>query len=205
MNPEDLDPFSAQQSPQTLRVISPAKSAVLVIDVLNDFVEPDGAMPLPGAKALYDPINRLTAAARTAGAAVVWVCAEYDPDDRLFEKRVPHCLVGTRGAEIPAELVREPADRVQHKRRYSAFFGTDLDLWLREHAIEQVVLCGLVTNICVRSTAHDAFFHGYDVVIARDACMATGPREEASSLYDLATHYATISDVEAVRAGWRTA
>ena len=59
---------------------------------------------------------------------------------------------------------------------------------------------GVVTNICVRSTVHDGFFRGYDIVVPHDACAATGPREHASSLYDIATHFGTVSDAGTVLA-----
>ena len=59
---------------------------------------------------------------------------------------------------------------------------------------------GVVTNICVRSTVHDAFFNGYEVVVPQDCCAATGPREQESSLYDIATHFGTVSDAATVAA-----
>lgn len=62
---------------------------------------------------------------------------------------------------------------------------------------------GVVTNICVRSTVHDAFFHGYQVVVPEDAVAATGPREQESSLYDIATHFGIVSDSRSVVAGLR--
>jgi len=84
------------------------------------------------------------------------------------------------------------------KRRYSGFFETDLDLRLRELGVRHVVLTGVVTNICVRSTAHDAFFRGYDVVIAEECVAATSEREQASSLYDIDTHYGTVAGLDSV-------
>ena len=83
-------------------------------------------------------------------------------------KRAVHCLAGTRGAEIVDELDVHDSDLVVPKRRYSAFFATDLDLLLRERDIDTVVVAGVVTNICVRSTVHDALFLGYDVLVCSD-------------------------------------
>jgi ureidoacrylate peracid hydrolase len=68
--------------------------------------------------------------------------------------------------------------------------------------IDQLVVFGVVTNICVRSTVHDAFFNGYSVVVPRDCCAATGPREQESSLYDIATHFGVVSDAAAVTAAF---
>jgi ureidoacrylate peracid hydrolase len=86
------------------------------------------------------------------------------PDDALFKKPIPHCLIDTWGAQLVDALHRAPDDLIVRKRRYSAFFGTDLDLLLREHTITTVIITGVVTNICVRSTVHDAFFLGYGVM-----------------------------------------
>jgi ureidoacrylate peracid hydrolase len=64
--------------------------------------------------------------------------------------------------------------------------------------VDQLVIFGVVTNICVRWTVHDAFFNGYDVVAARDCCAATGAPEQESSLYDIATHFGVVTDAECV-------
>jgi len=169
--------------------------------MLNDFLEPEGAMPLPEGRRLYDPIRRLLGAARENDASVIWVCDEHPPLDREFEKRSVHCLKGSWGAEIVAELERDNDEYRVAKRRYSGFFETDLDLRLREFGIDHLILTGVVTNICVRSTVHDAFFLGYGVVVPEDCVAATGPREQASSLYDIATHFGTVSGSRDVVAG----
>jgi hypothetical protein len=77
-------------------------------------------------------------------------------------------------------LHRAPEDMIVPKRRYSAFFGTDLDLHLRERQIATVLVAGVVTNICVRSTVHDAFFLGYEVVVPVECVAATSPEAQAT-------------------------
>jgi ureidoacrylate peracid hydrolase len=114
-----------------------------------------------------------------------------------------HAIEGTWGAELHPDLGVAEGERVLAKRRYSGFFQTDLDLWLREHGIEKVVVTGVALNICVRATVHDAFFHGYQVVIVEDASRATGQREHDSSLYDIATHYGDVAQTDEVIASWR--
>ena len=176
----------------------PSRSAVLVVDMLNDFLEPTGAMPLPDGERLYAPIGRLLASARAHGSAVIWVCDTHPPGDREFDKRSEHCLGGTWGAQI-VEALHPPDDEYRvAKRRYSGFYETDLDLRLRELGVAHVILAGVVTNICVRSTAHDAFFRGYDVIVVEDCVAATSEREQESSLYDIDTHFGTVSGLEAV-------
>ena len=178
--------------------LEPGRSAVLVVDMLNDFLEPSGAMPLPEGRRVYEPIRRLLTSARASGSPVIWVCDTHPRDDREFEKRTVHCLAGTWGAQIVDAL--EPRDddyRVQ-KRRYSGFYETDLDLRLREQRVTTLILTGIVTNICVRSTAHDAFFRGYDVIVVQDCVAATSDREQDSSLYDIDTHFGTVASLEEV-------
>ncbi len=178
----------------------PERSAVLVIDMLNDFLEPEGAMPLLEGRRLYEPIQRLLKSARSSRTPVIWICDEHLPSDREFEKRSVHCLKGTWGADIVADLGADPEELRIPKTRYSGFFATDLDERLRQQGIEHLILTGVVTNICVRSTAHDAFFRDYRVTIPVECVAATSEREQESTLYDLDTHYATVADLEEVLA-----
>lgn len=176
----------------------PGRTAVLVVDMLNDFLAPTGAMPLPGGDRLYEPIRRLLGAARAHGSPVIWVCDTHPPGDREFDKRSVHCLAGTWGAQV-VDALQPPDDEYRVlKRRYSGFYETDLDLRLRELGVQHVILTGVVTNICVRSTAHDAFFRGYDVIVVQDCVAATSEREQESSLYDIDTHYGTVASLEEV-------
>jgi ureidoacrylate peracid hydrolase len=150
--------FSEQRIPVQPLALDPHRTAVLVVDMVNEFFEPGGKMVLDGGTALYVPVNALLDAVHQAHLPVFYTNQWLRPDDALFKKRVPHCLMGTWGAQLVDALHRAPADIVVPKRRYSAFFGTDLDLLLRERKIDTVIVSGVVTNICVRSTVHDAFF-----------------------------------------------
>lgn len=195
-----IDEFSAHRSEETV-ALSPARTAVLVIDMLNDFCKPGGAMVLPGYETLVGPQQAVLAAARASGGAVVHVCDSHRPSlrhDREFAKRTPHCITGTWGARIIDELKPVPGDLVVAKHRYSGFFNTNLDLTLKDMGVDTVIAMGVVTNICVRSTVHDAFFHGYHVVVPEDCVAATGPREQESSLYDIGTHFGIVSTAAAV-------
>ena len=200
MTTGQIDSFSAhrRESPPLARLVG-REAALLVVDMLVDFLHPGGRMPLAGGDVLYGPINRMAAAIRAAGGRVCWIRDEHENEtDREFDKRTPHCIAGTGGSLVVPELTRDPTDRDLVKRRYSAFFGTDLDLWLRGLGIRHLVICGVVTNICVRSTVHDGFFLGYDVIVPTDGCLATGPREQASSLYDIETHFGRLATSDEV-------
>lgn len=185
------DSFSERRTEETIR-FKPQHCAILVVDMLNDFFKEGGEMVLEGGQVLYEPIDRLTRTARQLKMPVFWLNQSLSPDDTLFRKRVVHCLKGSWGAEIVDDLTVADEDIVVPKRRYSGFFQTDLDLHLRERNIKQVIVTGVVTNICVRSTVNDAFFLGYDVFVPEDCVMATSDQLQASHLYDIDTHYGTV-------------
>jgi ureidoacrylate peracid hydrolase len=197
-----VDVFSAHQIAEHMR-IDPAGAAVLVVDMVNDFCKPGGKMVLPGCETLVPPQLAVINAARDAQMPIVWIRDSHRSGlrrDREWTKRTPHCMEGTWGVEVIDDLKARDTDLHVFKHRYSGFFQTDLDLTLRDMLIKQLVVFGVVTNICVRSTVHDAFFNGYEVVVPRDCCAATGAREQDSTLYDIATHFGIVSDSAAVSA-----
>lgn len=193
-------------SDQPIR-LEPSRTAVLVVDMVKDFCTAGGAMVLPGAERLYGPQNAVMHAARASGAHVVHIVDRHRPNlvcDREFLKRTPHCIEGQWGSEIVDELECQDSDFTVVKRRFSGFFNTDLDLTLKDLRVDTLVVMGVVTNICVRSTVHDAFFLGYRVIVPQDCVAATGPREQASSLYDIATHFGVVSLSESLIAALAT-
>src|SRR6266567_4739725 len=192
------DAFSEQRMPAQPLALDPHRTAVIVVDMVNEFFEPGGKMVLAGGTALYAPVNALVDAAHTAHLPVFYTNQWLRPDDALFKKRIPHCLIDTWGARLVDALHRTPEDILVPKRRYSAFFGTDLDLHLRERQRAPVLVAGVVTNICVRSTVHDAFFLGYEVVVPVECVAATSPQAQETSLYDIATHYGMVAPLEQV-------
>ncbi len=190
--PEVVSDFSERRTGRRLR-LEPERSAILVVDMLNEFLEPDGVMPLLEGRRIIEPLNDLLAAGRRLGMRVIWLCDEHPiADDPEFAKRIPHCFAGTWNAGIIEAMDVAPDELRIAKRRYSGFFGTDLDLRLRGWGVQQVVVTGVVTNICVRSTVHDAYFLGYDVFVPEDCVSATSDREQASTLYDIDTHFGDV-------------
>lgn len=193
---DELDAFSAKMMGERPGIDLSA-FAVLVVDMVNDFLLPDGAMPVADAAPVIEATDRLVRAARAAGGVVVWVRPGHtELGDGLFRKRSPHAIGEVRGSQIHDGLDPRDGEKVVRKRRYSSFFGTDLDLYLREHGVRSVLVCGVALNICVRSTVHDAFFHGYEVFVVEEACQATGPREHDSTLYDISTHFGTVLSLD---------
>ncbi|MEJ5186411.1 MAG: isochorismatase family cysteine hydrolase [Candidatus Geothermincolales bacterium] len=143
------------------------KGALLVIDMLNDFIEDGGALVVPGAKRIVPFIKEILGQFRSRGLPVIFVKDSHRPDDAEFDYWPPHAVAGTWGGEVVEELKPLPDEYQVPKRRYSAFFGTDLDLVLRELGVEKVYLTGVLTNICVYATALDAAMRGYRVAVFR--------------------------------------
>ena len=191
-------PFSEHRQQVEAR-LAPESTAVIVVDMINEFLEDGGLMVLASGRALYQPIQQLVDAAHAAGAKVIWLRDEHDDlADPEFRKRIVHCLKGTWGTQIVDALRTEPDDIIMPKPTYNGFFRTPLHEILQRLGITTLVVTGVVTNICVRSTCHDAFFLGYNVLVPEQCVAATSEREQASSLYDIDTHYGSVTSLEQV-------
>lgn len=144
------------------------KPAILVVDMLNDFVY--GALTCERGKAIVPATARLLDAAREAGIPVIFCNDAHRAGiDRELTIWGDHAIAGTPGAEVIPELKLSKRDYVVPKRRYSGFFQTDLDILLKELGVQTVVMTGLHAHMCVRHTSADAFSLGYDVVVAKEA------------------------------------
>ena len=143
------------------------KKAVVVIDMLNDFVT--GSLANPAGAKIAPNITRLLNEARNRGWLVVFANDAHLPGDPEEKVWGPHALVGTPGAEVIPELAPQEGDYVLPKRFYSSFFETGLASLLKQNGVEEVIVTGQHTNICVRHTSSDAFNNGYDIAVPRDA------------------------------------
>ena len=143
--------------------------ALLVIDMLNDFLLPEGKLYVGSAgRNIISFIRDQIKECRKTGGKVVYICDSHRNDDAEFAMFPPHCLQGTAGSQVVDELAPSQEDILVVKRRYSAFFATDLDLTLRELGLTHLVLTGVCTNICVLYTAADARNLGYQVTVFRE-------------------------------------
>ncbi|HHV34905.1 MAG TPA: cysteine hydrolase [Syntrophomonadaceae bacterium] len=146
------------------------KKALIIIDMLNDFVQEGGALYTGEAGRRVIPvIAAVLKRARAEKWPVIYLCDQHTSADSEFEMFPIHCLAGTKGGEICAELAPQDGEFIIPKRRYSGFYGTDLDLTLRELGVDELILTGVCTNICVLYTVADARMRHYDVKILKDA------------------------------------
>jgi nicotinamidase-related amidase len=149
--------------------------AVIIIDMLNDFVT--GKIAAKRAKHIIPNLKRLIEAARKNKVTIIYSNdAHYPQDAEVTRKWGKHAIKGTKGAEVIPELQPAEKDYVVEKRTYSGFYETGLDPLLRSlhkgDGVKTVILGGLHTNMCLRHTAADAFFRGYNIIIASDGCEA---------------------------------
>jgi len=144
---------------------------LIVIDMLNDYLD---RWPSAERHALVAAVETLTGAFDAARRPIVWVRQEFAPDlsDAFLEMRqnaIRITIRGTPGCGIVSELTRRPGDGQIVKKRYSAFFGTDLDRRIADQAIDTLVLSGLNTHACIRTTAIDAYQRDLAVILPREA------------------------------------
>ncbi|MDA8141265.1 MAG: cysteine hydrolase [Desulfobacteraceae bacterium] len=127
--------------------------ALIIVDMLNDFIRPQGALYCgESAQAIVPFIRDRLTAARQAGEVVIYLQDAHAPDDEEFKRFPPHCVAGTWGSQIIDELAPRPGEPVLPKSRYSGFFGTNLDKILAEINPQEVEVVGVCTSICVMDT-----------------------------------------------------
>jgi len=168
------------------------RCALMVIDMQNDFVREGAIMEVPEAKHQLTRIAGLIDTCRKLEVPVIYTVHQTDPVFNPLEiATFPHLIdggmrIGTDGIEVVDELAPRDNEYVLRKRRYSAFFQTDLEIVLRNLDIDTLIICGTVSNICCESTARDAYYWDYKVVFGSDVCSALNK----------AAHDATIANME---------
>jgi nicotinamidase-related amidase len=162
--------------------IDPARTALVVIDMQNDFVREGGTLRVPDAEATIPAISGLLELARANSMRVVYSQDTHRDGDPEWQIWPEHAREGSWGWEIVDALEPAEDETVIRKVRYDAFYGTALDHLLRLWGVDTLVICGTVANICVHYTAASAALRWYDVVIPRDAVSALDPFDLESSL-----------------------
>lgn len=147
-------------------------NVLLVVDMLVGFLESGHNLYCgDDAREIIPNVRRLIEDEQARGSRVFFICDNHDPDDLEFQMFPVHCVKGTREAEVIPELAGYEGDVIL-KRRYSAFFETDLDQRLAELNPDKVIICGVCTDICVMHTTSDVRNRDYHVEIPTD-CVAT--------------------------------
>lgn len=170
---------------------APDTTALVLVDLQNSFLHRDGGNHYPAVDDILPNLRRLLGHARSRGRLIVHVADRHRPGLHDFEShKLPgHCVDGEFDAAFfegfgPPDPV--PVNEITVvKRRFSAFFGTDLDMALRESGIERLVVAGVKTNVCVRATIQDGFGLGYRCLLARDATNSNRVNLQQASIEDV--------------------
>jgi nicotinamidase-related amidase len=160
------------------------RPALLIIDMVADNFAESAKLPItPLARRIVEPINRLIRQFRRHHWPIVFATDAYHRQDFIFKGRMkPHSLAGTPGAEVVAELDRSQTDLWLPKPRFSAFFSTGLENYLRENAVSLCAVAGVATHFCVLATTLDALCHDFKAVLLEDCCAANSAEIHTQTL-----------------------
>jgi nicotinamidase-related amidase len=181
--------------------LNAAQSALLVVDMQRFFLDPDSPTFTSGGLAIIPALRDLIGAFRSASRPVIYTRhvhhAKHLDSGIMGWWWEGMCLEGSPESEIHPELAPLPDEKVIYKHRYSAFYNTDLETILRCLKVEDIVITGVMTNLCCESTARDAYFRDYRVFFLADATGTVSEEMQVASLMNLAFGFAyvTTSDV----------
>lgn len=145
-----------------------SKTALLVIDMLNDFIEPGGSLFVGKTVSHIIPeIQKKLSTYRYEKAPVFFICDNHDEKDPEFEKFPPHCVAGTRGSEVYKDLRPLPEEQIVKKTRFSSFYETNLETLLKDAGVDTIELTGVCTQICILYTCYEAGNLGFKVIVDR--------------------------------------
>lgn len=168
------------------------ESAVIIVDMQNDFVKPGGKLFVPSAPGTVRPLADLLDRARAAGVKVFYTQDTHYDGDPEFEIWGEHAKYGTWGWEIVEELRPREGDIVVRKTRYDGFYGTPLEDLLRIYNVKNVVIGGTVANICVLHTAASAALRWFKVIVPLDAISALNDFDYHAALRQISFLYKGI-------------
>ena len=171
------------------------KTALIVADMLNDFIDPDGSLYVgPSGRGIIAFVAGKIETTRRQGGVVIFVCDAHAPDDREFKYFAPHAVKGSWGSRIIPELTVQPGDYRLDKTRYTAFYNTNLEEVLKQEQVERVEVVGVCTSICVMETVKELFDRDIPTLVYRDGVADFDPEAHAFAL----KHMARIFGAEVV-------
>ncbi len=194
-------------------LVAPSKTAVLVVDVQNDFCEPAGASGKAGrdtgaAMAMIPTLQRFLDAAREHGTNVIFIQTIHEPSTdseawigRRTNPDAKNCLKGTWGADFTGIAPRD-SEPVVIKHRYSAFVNTRLDSVLRTLKVENIIVLGVATNVCVESTARHGFMLDYHTTFVSDCSAGYDRRAHDMTLQTHARHFGRVATAQEIIDTW---
>jgi nicotinamidase-related amidase len=171
-----------------------SKIAVLIIDMLKDFLEEWGALYCKHCREIVPSIQRLIKESRKRKIPIVYVCDSHPTklSDHEFKKWKPHAIRGTKGAEVIDELKPQEGDFIVFKRTYDGFYNTELEITLRSLGVETVIVTGIHTHVCILATATAAFCRGFHVIVPEDCVTTSHPENHRTRIRYFQSHLGEV-------------
>ncbi|GFN22548.1 cysteine hydrolase family protein [Thermanaeromonas sp. C210] len=185
--------------------IKKEECALLVVDLQEDFVNPNSPLCIPEAYRQIPRVKKVIETCRTLGVPVIYMAINVAPDcvHDMYEYWPPikagAVKEGTPGADIYHEIYPKEGERViRSKHSYSSFAGTELDMVLRHLGVKTVIVCGTLTNVCCETTARDAYSRGYHVVFGSDINATDNALAHEATLRTLRRAFARVMTAEQI-------
>ena len=159
--------------------------ALLVTDMLNDFVNKGATLEVPTARAIIQHIREEIDKARKKRIPIIYCCDAHKDNDPEFKSWPRHAVKGTAGADVIEQLKPKKEDYVISKTYYSCFYKTSLDKLLKKLGTTHLILTGVVTNICILYTTAEAYMRGYKVTIPKNCVAALTKNEHQFALQQM--------------------
>ncbi len=165
-----------------LKKLNNERRALLICDMLNDFVREGAPLEVPAARAIVGNIKKEIQRARKKRIPIIYCCDAHNERDPEFALWPRHAVKGSEGAHIIKQLEPRAEDYEVFKSSYSCFYRTPLDKLLKKLEITQLIITGVVTNICIIYTVADAYMRGYKIVVLENCTVALTQREHRFAL-----------------------
>lgn len=194
---EYITPFNTHEMQ-----LNPEKAALLVIDMQYFFLDPSSPSYTSGGPAILPNLKRLIHAFREAQRPVIYTRHVHHPD--LLDAGIMAgwwegmCVEGTPESEVHGDIAPLPNEKVILKHRYSSFYNTDLETILRVLKVEDLVISGIMTNMCCESTARDAYYRDYRVFFLADGTGSINEEMHLASLLNLSFGFAWVTNVDSI-------
>jgi ureidoacrylate peracid hydrolase len=193
----------------------PRYAALIVVDVQNDFVSPEGSAAKRGddvgaAVAMVPNLSRLIEEARRVGLTIIYIRTTHsdwtDTPSWIYrtsqKSGLNTCREGSWGAEFYDGISPLTSERIVTKHRYSAFINTDLNTVLKARGIQSVLVCGVATNVCVETTARDGYMYDYYVTMIDDCSAAYDAKLHMGTLENIRRHFGLVASSHEIIETW---
>lgn len=156
--------------------------ALLIIDMLNDYVLDGAPLKVPNIEKIIGPIKKEIGKAGSEGYPVIYLCDSHEKDDNEFKMLPPHAIRNTEGSKIIEELKPHGSDIIVRKSTFSGFFKTDLDKILQKLSVKKLIITGNITNISIFFTSFDAVIRGFDIDVVKSAVIGLNRKDHNFAL-----------------------